>query len=281
MISFFISSCIVLFAITVILVLLSIIIGNVSEKIKKVFNWLSIHNLVEVAILLAIGFIVFISLILNKAHFYKQMLVEISPKDGMGQFGDFFNGILAPFLTLISILFLYRAFKQQYIANNLFQNYELEKNIKEDLNWLREKKMEPIQKKPDDFLSLSDDDLKQHFHPTKGDYLRIQVYYIGVFKRNLIKINSMDKLDSNNLSLLKEDMIELLEIYYLSEFKDIFKRLNRYLSQIELNEFKRETIALKYLVEYLSLYNIIQNQIDKDNSFKLIVETVKNKLNPL
>ena len=192
----------------------------------------------------------------------------------MGQFGDFFNGVLTPFLTIITIVFLYNAFKQQYKANDLFQNFEIERSFKDDIEWLRKNNLK-VNGLGEKIRIKSDDELEKNFHPNNNFEIRETIYLIGIFKRVLeradIEISKLDNESKSNLIALRFEIIDILKLYYIDEFKLIFRRVGRYYSSKLSNDkeyYKENGIDNKYLKEFVAFYNIIYSK-ENDPTFKL------------
>lgn len=63
--------------------------------------------------------------------------------ESLGAFGDFFNGVLAPFISLLAAFLVYWAFKEQRKANQILENQILdEKNRQDDANRLQQKQID-------------------------------------------------------------------------------------------------------------------------------------------
>lgn len=64
--------------------------------------------------------LIIIFLLLLRLYIWKYSIFDINESidaERWGQFGDFFGGVVGSFITYISFLFLYKAYKEQRLAN--------------------------------------------------------------------------------------------------------------------------------------------------------------------
>lgn len=87
---------------------------KIKDESKKLDQWFEKFQRHSILILAIIFLILLVFYIWNFSIFDLHSSINA---ERWGQFGDFFGGVVGSFITYISILFLYKAFKEQRLAN--------------------------------------------------------------------------------------------------------------------------------------------------------------------
>lgn len=259
---FFIGFFMLLFISLVIYSLLSIIFklqfpwaSNLSTAIQK-------HNLTPLVILLLLGFIYLLVFGLTKSNSYNSFVETISPKSsGLGGIGDLVNGLITPIISVITIIYLYKAFVQQYLANQILFNSEIEKSFKEDLHWLRSN-TEISRNLSSEIDGKDNDELTIYLDPSNDYQIRKTIYILNVFLQTYENLKK-----HNNLQHIKNDTINILTSLYLPSLSSIYRNLSDYVlnmiagdEDFSLNFTKAE---IEFLDKFTTLY--LQTPIQNEN----------------
>ncbi|WP_417290945.1 hypothetical protein [Corallibacter sp.] len=281
-IAFFIALLFYILIIATFLLLDKIFKLNINDK----FFLVKRYQQLPLLILIFFGCTLLIYGVISNSESLPIIIKEISPSNGMGQFGDFFNGILTPFLTIITIVFLYRAFKEQFKANELFYSFELEKSFKEDIDWLRSNSEKIIELENKISSFEGDKQLENYLYSENTILIRESIYFISMFIKIYNKLDSRIKdvkFDNNEiLNNIKQDVVDIFIIYYLDSFKQVFRDLNNYLnnkSSISKDEFNG--LNIKFMEEFSVLYPLIKSFDGQSNMFNQQILQFKKKLKEL
>lgn len=273
MISYFVAICLVVFTLCIILVYIFGVNDVLIKEFRRLKEVLINYNSLILVCLILVAFILLLTILLNKSQSFNSALELISNDgEGYGQIGDLFNGLITPILTIISILFLYRAFKQQFRANDLIQAFELERSFKQDLQLIKKQAkvcstvLEVIKKKSNTELAI-------YLEPNSNSEIKDLILIINQFWRMLERTENelgnsivIDK----QLVMLKEEIWQMMSLYYLSNLKDIYRRLGSFelkkRNDIEISDVKN-LLHEKYIKEFAKMYPLIM-EMETDTGFK-------------
>jgi hypothetical protein len=270
--NYFIVICVLLFFLIAFYTTFIIIFEKKIIDIKKLFNFLNSYGQTPLFLIFVFGLSLFIIYGIISSSIYKSSIIDITNNNGLGTFGDFFNGLLTPIVSIISIIYIYKAFVQQFVANKMLYNFELKRDVKEDLNWLRDNS---------DFLNnlentINSKDIKEleFFFNVEKVLLNKLIYTVLIFNETL------KKTTNNNLEL-KYNTEVVLNSFYLKSYKSIFRDINNYMKNIHENNedyfndlTKTEIIFVKNFIE---LYEYIK-LIDTDNTFIFTINEAKKSI---
>ena len=274
LLNFFIIFCVLLFFIISIYTLIIVFLKKDIFDFRSFVKELNRYSLVPLTLLLLIT-IGILSLFLNftsKSEFYKNSITEITNNNGLSALGDFFNGLITPIISIVSIIYIYKAFVQQYRANEMLYKFEYTKNIKEDLNWLRDnsgflKNLE---------LNINNKNINELEILLEQEITNLnKLYYtLNTFK------NIFDNINENDIET-KENTQLILKSFYLKSYKSIFRDFNDFMknfSELDSNYYNDSTkIEIEFAEIFIKLYKYIQ-PFDLDKAFIYTVIEVKNNI---
>lgn len=270
-VDFLISLCFLIFVLTTIVVILSLIDDRIYEGLKKLKKNLQSQNLIYVVFFIFIVLIFFASLTLAFSNIYRSFSNKVSPDNGLGQIGDLFNGLVAPIISLVSVLFLYRAFKAQIRANNMFYGFETRNMYREEFNDLKKYYSNLKKNGGNDISNISEDEKID----LKG------IFFVLEKIKNLF--NDLDDEirqqqepdDERKIVKIRQELFDLVNIFFKDEFNHTFRELfnekKGNSEDIESGELKSDIlIGYRELYEYLEYSDILfDNQITEfDNYIK-------------
>lgn len=271
-VNFFLIFCVLLFCLISIYTLITIIIKKDLIDFRKILKTLNDFSLIPLILLIICGFLGFTFYFVINTDFYKNSIKLITNSEGLGSFGDFFNGLIAPIISAISIIYLYKAFIQQFRANEMLYNFEFEKNIKEDLDWLRDNNnfvrniVTEINNK--DINELQEYLIKETININK------LIYTINLFN----KIFEQTSKEKN--SDLKQKTIMILNSFFLNDYESIFRDLKDFMInnyEIDNSYFEKNLIELIFSRELIKLHSNL-NDIYKDSPFNFTINEIKKHL---
>lgn len=197
---------------------------------------------------------------------FQTSLLDISPKEGgKGAVGDFFNGLIAPTISIISIFFLYKAFQQQYEANQMIIKFEIERGFKEELDWLKNN-TEIVEDIEASIVNQTIASLEAYLRGVTGIVeVRKGIFIINLFQ----KLHLQSRETKSNLN---PEIRELFTSLYLPSYKNIYREFYLYITdQTTLN---RNAIEVILLEKFTKLYDDFKDS-DDDPSFTLTHNAVK------
>lgn len=270
--NYFIVICVLLFFIIAIYTVFIILFDKKIINIKNFFKFLNSYGQTPLFLIFTFGLISFIIYAIITNNVYKNSIKHITNNNGLGAFGDFFNGLITPVVSIISIIYLYKAFIQQFEANKMLYNFELKRDVKEDLNWLRDNS-DFLQQLELDINEKNRDELEQFFNLEKA-LLNKLIYTVLIFDETL------KKTKNNNLELNYNTEV-VLNSFYLKSYKSIFRDTNDYMNNtFENNQdyfhdlTKTEIIFVK---NFIDLYKHIEST-DTDNAFIFTINDAKRNI---
>lgn len=240
---------------------------------KSSLKILNEYSVLPVIILLVSGLGAFVVIVFSNAAFINEIIKEISP-EGLGQLGDFYNGLLTPAISLVSVLLLYLAFKQQFIANELFYDFELDRSYSQDLEWLRSSSSD-IELLQVEISKKRESELEEYLAVEGARGLRKSVYIISKFEVLLAQIQSHKHLKTR----IGNEVHQILAIFYLHAFKQIFRDLVSYVQYLkyEGKELDIDLVEFQFLLRFEKFFNLI-SEIDNDKLFRASVVYVRENL---
>lgn len=253
------------------------------DGVKKRLNSLRDDSFALIKIILWSIIFLFGIYFFSTSSSFKNVLDNISEKN-LGQIGDLFNGIVAPLIAVISIFFLYRAFREQLKANELFYNFELERSFKNDLEWLRDNYAD-IQLIQGKLENKEINDIVMFIDSAESTRLSKSIYtmntVINILEKLDVEIRNQ-KRENENLSKLEIELIDIVKVLYLDSYKQVFRDFNRYL-QSEINDSQKQQrlpLVINFQDKFVNLYDYIK-EYDSERLFSFQLKsysTIKNKL---
>lgn len=148
-----------------------------KHKIRKIIHYL--------------GFILFIILAsLCLIYFYYDLTIWKYFKSEPEEFSAIFNGVLGPFIGVLGIIVVYISFRQQLIANQMFQRQEKERQ----LIWMLEEVQKSIEeleydrKRGVDAISMfkfklpTNCDIQSYFHSNEDYFSQMESLLDDIFR---------------------------------------------------------------------------------------------------
>lgn len=277
---FFIIFSILAFFFTVIHAILTIVFKvkfNFFYHINKIFK---IPVLVPILFLM-LFFILFLVLYsLSNSDSYLNSYDKITSKGtSTGAIGDFLNGLIAPTVSMISIIYLWKAFVQQFKANQMLYSFEIERSFKNDLEWLRNNS-EEVDKLEKILIVKNDEELKSYLINSENSQIRKSIYIIDVFEGIYLKLEEK-KSEENNFENIKNEAMMILNSLYLPSFKIIFRTFTNYinnLSEEDKDNLDRKNIEIEFIKKFSDFYTNTPN-ITKDRLFEVNLKTITEFIN--
>lgn len=206
---------------------------------------------------------------------FLSILTTISPRDGLGQIGDFTNGILAPLISLISVFLLYMAFKQQYRANDLFYNFEVQRSYQNEVEWLRQNSS-IVHQLENTIRDKTAEELQDFLNSPDSLNLRMGLYMVNTFQKLFNQLT-----DGGNLTdSIRNELHQIFTIFYLPFLKQIFRDLTTYLVFIvnEGQQIDHNNVEIKFLVDFSIFYENHLRQLDNDQLFYNQLQLVQQNI---
>lgn len=277
---------------TIILSVLLLSINKPQKRIKALrVKFISQPVISTIIILILFGVVLALTAFLKDFSWFKQVVNELSLKSGPGSIGDFFNGVFAPILGVISIFFLYKAFKEQLIANKWFRNFELERSFKDEFQWLRDKtQIENAENVVAELESLTNIQEQRNYFNSNSVELKELMYQMSKFNKIFTQIKDILENDGDddigkNMLEIKKEALEILVVYYLENYRNIINELLVYL-ELDLDRLIDSGAVLNSTeVKLFDRFKIMYSKIyeydeDEDVEFFLIrLAEVENSLN--
>jgi len=277
-IKLFTAICLLAFIIAILYAFFSIVLKNPLKILNHILNVIKIPLLGIIIIALTTFFtiIVLYGLIKSESFIFSYELLS-NKGSSIGGIGDFFNGLVTPTISLISIIYVYKAFNQQYLANRLLTGFEIEKSFREDLEWLRNNSVE-VEKLETEIAGKSFSDLKFYLESPNSSQIRKSLYVINTFDKFYFRLQ--ENKDKGNFSHINDELSMILTSLYLPSFKAIFRSLNAYIIN-EYEDYQENLDLSKIEVEFLTKFSSIYLKISKsypDNLFDITFKAVNKFL---
>lgn len=271
--NYFIVFSIILFFLITLYSIFVIVFDKKVFDVKRIFKTLDSYGQTSLFLLFTFGIFSFIIFGIINSNFYNNSISEITKDNGLGSFGDYFNGLISPVVSIISIIYIYKAFVQQYNANEMLYNFELKRDIQEDLNWLRDNSnfVNDLESK----INGKDKESLESLIVNEITTLNKLNYTVLLFKETL------KKTEKNINNELNYDIKVVLSSFYLKSYKSIFREFNNYMKlsyQENLNyynDFSRTEII--FVKSFIELYDLIKS-IDTDKTFKFTINEATNNI---
>ncbi len=277
---FFIIFSVLTFLYAVIHAILTIIFKFEFKFIGISISFLKNASLIPVLLLL-IFFILFLILYsLSKSDTYLHSYNKLTSSGiSIGAVGDLFNGLIAPTVSMISVIYLWKAFVQQYRANQMLYSFEIERSFKNDLEWLRNSSIE-IEKLEYEVVKKDNDELKIFLNTTENFKIRKLLYIISTFEGFYNKLEDKKSID-NNLYDIENEVLMILNSLYLPSFKEIFRTFANYTNNLpeeDKENLDRKKIEIQFIKNFSAFYaktpNIPQDRLF-EGSLKIAKELIK------
>lgn len=270
--NYFIVLCVLLFFLIAIYTIFIILFDKKIIDIKNLFRILNSYKQIPLFLIAVFGVSSFLIYGIISTSIYTNSIYSITNNNGLGSFGDFFNGLITPVVSIISIIYIYKAFVQQFEANKMLYNFELKRDVKEDLNWLRDNS-DFLCKLETDINEKNRDELEQFFDLEKEIFNKL-IYTVLIFEE------TFKKTKNNNLEL-KYNAEVVLNSFYLKSYKSIFRDINDYMKNTyENNEDYFQDLTkteIIFMNNFIDLYNQI-TLLDVDNIFVFTINEAKNNI---
>lgn len=202
---------------------------------------------------------------------FKTVINDIAPKNsGKGAIGDFFNGMVAPTVSIISIIYIYKAFRQQYDANQMILRFEIDRTFKDDLDWLKNNS-EIIENIESSVNNQSISTLSNYLTSVSGTVeIRKGVFVINVFHKLYLRI------EEHSNSHIKNEITELFSSLFLPSLKVISRELHIFIDNQQT--FDPNSIEVTLLRNFTLLYEFVKDN-DKDTLYIHTHRSIQTLLN--
>jgi hypothetical protein len=270
--NYFIVICLLLFFAITIYTIFIILFDKKIIDFKNLFKFLNFYGQAPLFLIFVLGFFSFIIYGIISSTTYIKSISDITKDNGLGSFGDFFNGLITPIVSLISIIYIYKAFVQQFKANEMLYKFELKRDVKEDLDWLRDNSSFLKQLETD--INDKDRDELEDFFNVEKELLNKLTYTVLIFNETL------KKTKTNDLELKYNTEVVLIS-FYLKAYKSIFRDLNHYMINtygIDNDYYQDLTkTEINFVLKFIDLYDHI-SKTDTENNFVYTINEAKNNI---
>lgn len=235
----------------------------IEEESKKLENWFKIIRNIS-ALIIGIFFIILVCCFTWEFPFNINWPIAA---ERWGQFGDFFGGVIGTLITYLSILFLYKAYKEQRLAN--IESHETNSKISQqnkDLSLIETKhlyneQLQQFENKFNRLLMLYQEAIscyndlplvknnKAHFEDKITNYLINASSPISKSYRN--RVTEASKTFEVFLQLHRQQVSNhmrlLFQILYLLECEDIKSKDRIYYAKVFRSQLTdKELILIRY-----------------------------------
>jgi hypothetical protein len=268
-IHFFIIFSILTFLFAVLHAILSIVFKFEFKFFDKTLKGIKNSVLTPIIFFLIIFFLFLILYSLSKTDSYLNSFNKITSKGiSIGALGDFFNGLIAPTVSIVSIIYLWKAFVQQYKANQMLYSFEIERSFKSDIDWLRISSKD-IEKLEYELVKKNNDELKVFLSTSENYQIRKSLYIINTFESLYSKLKEK-RTKENNLFDIENEVLLILNSLYLPSLKTIFRTFTNYINNMteeEKENLDMKNIEIQFLNRFSSFY-INSPNLPKDKLFE-------------